>query len=239
MNISEQITALNTDKTAIANAITAKGGTLSQNAGFDTFATDIATIPSGGDPNTYANQIMTNSIVNLSAGIMDRVYTIRNSMFNGNTQLTSVFFPDSIRNVEDNAFLGCTSLLAADFSDCNLLIKIGESAFSGCSSLATVKLPTNAYWYTIVRYACFQRTAISEIEIPSSVTEIRSTAFANCSSLAKVTVLATTPPALANVNAFSGTDANLVIYVPSASVSDYQSASNWSTYASRIQAIPS
>ena len=45
MSIASQITALHTDKTAIAAAIAAKGGSLSQNAGFDTFAADITNIP--------------------------------------------------------------------------------------------------------------------------------------------------------------------------------------------------
>jgi hypothetical protein len=38
-------------------------------------------------------------------------------------------------------------------------------------------------------------------------------------------------------NAFYNTN-NCPIYVPSASVNAYKSASGWSTYASRIQAIP-
>lgn len=48
MSIATQIEALQADKTAIANAITAKGGTVNAGDGFDDFASDIATIPSGG-----------------------------------------------------------------------------------------------------------------------------------------------------------------------------------------------
>ena len=40
-----------------------------------------------------------------------------------------------------------------------------------------------------------------------------------------------------NSNAFDNTN-NCPIYVPAESVSAYQSAPNWSTHASRIQAIP-
>jgi len=47
MSIATQIQALQADKIAIANAITAKGGTVSTGDGFDDFATDIATIPAG------------------------------------------------------------------------------------------------------------------------------------------------------------------------------------------------
>ena len=48
MSIATQISALQADKTAIANAITAKGGTVGAGDGFDDFAADIATIPTGG-----------------------------------------------------------------------------------------------------------------------------------------------------------------------------------------------
>jgi len=39
------------------------------------------------------------------------------------------------------------------------------------------------------------------------------------------------------VSALENTN-NCPIYVPSASVNAYKTATNWSTYASRIQAIP-
>ena len=43
--------------------------------------------------------------------------------------------------------------------------------------------------------------------------------------------LAATPPTL-GTTAFSNIQSGCKIYVPSASLSDYQSAANWSTYAS-------
>ena len=41
----------------------------------------------------------------------------------------------------------------------------------------------------------------------------------------------TTPPALANTNAFNGISSDCIIYVPKGSLEDYQSATNWATYA--------
>ena len=46
--IAENLTRLVTARTAIGNAITAKGGTVGVNDGLEEFATDIGTIPSGG-----------------------------------------------------------------------------------------------------------------------------------------------------------------------------------------------
>jgi len=68
------------------------------------------------------------------------------------------------------------------------------------------------------------------------VTSIGNEAFDSCRSLTSVTVEATTPPTL-STDAFNSTN-NCPIYVPCDSVDTYKAASGWSTYASRIQAIP-
>lgn len=81
-------------------------------------------------------------------------------------------------------------------------------------------------------------TSLTSAIIPNGVTRIGASAFRRCASLTSVTVEATTPPTLGS-SAFSDTSGNLVIYVPSSSVGTYKAASGWSTYASRIQAIPS
>lgn len=47
MTIADEIQALSNDRTAIQNAILAKGGTVASADGFDDFASAIATIPSG------------------------------------------------------------------------------------------------------------------------------------------------------------------------------------------------
>lgn len=93
------------------------------------------------------------------------------------------------------------------------ITKIRNSAFSGCSSLTS-------------------------IEIPKIVTSIGDQAFRKCSRLKSVKVRANTPPSLGN-NAFTDTPSSLKIYVPSGSVNAYKAAKNWSTYSSKIQAIPS
>ena len=77
---------------------------------------------------------------------------------------------------------------------------------------------------------------ITSLTIPDGTTKIGYGVFYNCSRLASVTIKATTPPTLAS-DAFNNTN-NCPIYVPAESVDAYKTATNWSKYANRIQAIP-
>ena len=83
----------------------------------------------------------------------------------------------------------------------------------------------------------YQCMKLTNIIIGSNVTDIGYQAFQYCSSLTSITIKANTPPTLQNINALSSTN-NCPIYVPIGSVDTYKVASGWSTYASRIQAIP-
>ena len=102
--------------------------------------------------------------------------------------------------------------ISGDYTIPSDVTEIGNSAFRWCTSLTS-------------------------ITIPSNVTLIGSGAFYDCTSLTSVTVNNTTPPTCESL-AFGNTN-NCPIYVPAASVSTYQSTSGWSSYSSRIQAIPS
>lgn len=90
---------------------------------------------------------------------------------------------------------------------------------------------------TIGQFAFANCTSLTSIDIPSSVTSIRSGAFQGCTALTSVTVNATNPPNLAT-NSFNSTNSSFVVYVPASSLESYKTASNWKTYADRIQAIP-
>ena len=118
---------------------------------------------------------------------------------------------DGVTTINFYAFDRCVNLTSVEIS--NSVTAIGESAFNNCVRLTS-------------------------LTIPNSVTSIANFAFQSCSGLLSVTVQATNPPTI-GTNVFSYTHANLVIYVPSESVDTYKAASGWSTYADRIQAIPS
>ena len=81
----------------------------------------------------------------------------------------------------------------------------------------------------------FNCKKLRSVTIGSGVTSMGNDVFFACSNLSTVTINAAVPPTL-GTTAFGNTTCK--IKVPSGSVNAYKSATNWSTYASRIQAIP-
>lgn len=107
----------------------------------------------------------------------------------------------------------------------------GSSAFLVCTSLTDVDLPL----YPTIQEQMFQScTSLAFLDLPS-VTRIRANAFKQCSSLETVVLRSSTVVTLENVNAFNdstpfaSSGSGGTIYVPSALISSYQTATNWST----------
>ena len=80
----------------------------------------------------------------------------------GNTR-TQYTIPSSVKSIEAYAFSFCSALETVTFGDKSQLESIGRSAFSSCSNL-------------------------TGIEIPSSVTSIGDNAFSGCDKLGNITV---------------------------------------------------
>ena len=144
----------------------------------------------------------------VSAVIGDCVSNIGQRAFSYSSGLTSVTLSDSVTSLSAAAFSYCSGLTSIDIPDS--VTKIGGTVFTRCFSLTSVT-------------------------IGSGCTAIGQQAFYNCTALTSVTIEATSPPTLGS-NVFY--NSNCPIYVPSASVNAYKSASGWSNYSSRIQAIP-
>lgn len=142
-----------------------------------------------------------------------------------------------------SATIDTNSISSGVFEDCTVLnsINIGSSvtsignfAFAGCYVLTSIDIPDSVV--TISNNAFAACSGFTSIDIPSGVTTIGKYAFYNCRSLTSVTVNALTPPNI-GTSVFANTN-DCPIYVPASSVDVYKSASGWSDYASRIQAIP-
>ena len=133
------------------------------------------------------------------------------------SSLVDVIIPNSVTIIDSDAFFVCRNLKRINsnidgvFNIPSGVTEIGTYAFQGCSCLTSVVLP-------------------------ATITKIGTNSFARNSNLTSLTCLATTPP-IGDTLMLSFSD-NCLIYVPTESVEAYKSASGWSNYASRIQAIP-
>lgn len=140
----------------------------------------------------------------------------------------------AVTSLTQSAFVNNTTITSFDelqyFTGLTSIVAYG---FYGCSNLASVVFPDTLPDIGAHAFNCSGLTG--SITIPASVNHISGSAFAN-THLTTVTVLATTPPTLDNSSVFPSSVT--AIYVPAGSVSAYQAANNWSSYASIIQAIP-
>ena len=135
---------------------------------------------------------------------------IRTYAFNDCYELTSIDIPE-VTVIEANAII-CSGLTSINVPK---VTTIGLGGFSGCTSLPSIVLPC--------------------------VTTIGNSAFSRCSSLTSITLSGSTVCTL-GTNVFNDTpiaSGTGYIYVPAELVDTYKAATNWSTYASQIVAIPS
>ena len=161
--------------------------------------------------------------------IGDLTPSIGKQVFASCSNLSEVHLGNSITSIGQNAFASCTSLTNVIIPDS--VITIGSSAFQG-ANLTSIIIPNNV---TSIGASAFQQCYnLTSAVIGESVAEINNYAFSNCDNLESITILATTPPNIGNDIFYYRSS----IYVPAESVETYKTASGWSTYASRIQAIP-
>lgn len=163
--------------------------------------------------------------------IPEGVTQIKDYAFNDYSSLTSVTIPNSVTSIGQWAFEGCPNL--TDITLSNSLTSIDNSAFANCTGLTSVILPDSLTTINISAFNyCLNLTGIT---IPDKVTFIGYGAFGGCAKLTTMTVKATTPPRLGD---YAIPDETTTIYVPASSVDTYKSASGWSSFASKIQAMP-
>ena len=97
---------------------------------------------------------------------------------------TSYVIPDSVTNIGDSAFRGCSSL--SDIVIPDGVTSIGDEAFGGCTSLSSLVIPDSV---TSIGESAFDSCeSLTDIVIPNSVTSIGDSAFSGCSSLANIVI---------------------------------------------------
>lgn len=97
----------------------------------------------------------------------------------GGKNITSIVFPESLIEIEEEAFKGCENLRELVFP-INLK-HIGNEAFYGCSRIETITFPNNL---ESIGEQAFEgcgigRSWLSEVHIPTSIKQIGKEAFAH------------------------------------------------------------
>lgn len=266
MSIAAEISRIQSAKADIKAAIEAKGVTVPSSATIDTYDDYVSQISGGGGvpiPSNLSSILLDNYGNITSATIKSGTTIIETGAFHFCTKLASVTIPNSVTSIERYAFSNCQHLSSVEipsgvttisnncFSTCSALqsitmsdivTSIGDYGFSDCGKLkrlnsnvdGVLNIPTSLTSIGTRSFAsCYGFTSVN---MPNGVTTIGNYAFYNNSHLQSITIEAVTPPTLGN-NAFNNTN-NCPIYVPAASLDAYKAASGWSSYASRIQAIP-
>ena len=151
-----------------------------------------------------------NRLINTKEGIRQEI----NRAYNAEEISTSDTFNSYIQKLEEHPFYVKT-LVEGTIKNVNLpnATSIGTSAFSSCSGLTSVSFP--------------------------NATGIGNYAFSSCSSLTTIYV-GTNTSTVCTLGSYAFTDCTNLnsIYVPASLVDSYKSATNWSTYASKIKAAP-
>ena len=98
--------------------------------------------------------------------------------------ITDLFIPESITEIKDHAFHGCSGLVGVTIHDG--VAGIGVSAFESCGGLRRVRLPSGM---TSIGSALFRNCgALEEVAIPKGVTSIDGYSFQGCGEITSVTI---------------------------------------------------
>lgn len=189
--------------------------------------------------------------------IPNSVTFIGEGAFSKCSGLTSITIPNSVTTIGVAAFSDCTWLSSVFFNadSCSL----NGPIFARCHLFTSITFGNNVK--RIPGYLCENCTSLTIVTIPDSVNSIGGYAFENCSGLTSVTLgsgvtfigtaafyqcdhitqmisYAPVPPPLYNGTGFYGVPNNIPVYVPTASISNYQAAPGWSVFTNYIGIVP-
>ena len=241
---------------AIANAIRAKNGTEetykpSEMAGAITAIKDNydkligKTITEISSKVTEVGAYALYSCSNLTSADFPKAVTLNDYAFYSTSALVNINFP-LVRSIGRYTFRG------AGFENAYFpaATSIGANSFAYNTALKTAKFPKLTETAGSSFSSC---SALVSVDLPKATT-IGTYSFEKCYSLKALILRSTTACALDNTSAFNscyhilGTTNSTYnpsgskdgyIYVPSALINTYKTATNWSTYATQFRALES
>ena len=146
------------------------------------------------------------------------------------TQINQVVVGGTVTSIGNWAFYGCTNLNSVTIGD--NVHSIGNEAFGACGGITRIYIPNGVQTIGIMTFD--GDSNLEYVCIGSGITTIGNWAFADCSGLKDIGCYASTPPTVM-AKTFNGCSAIANVYVPSAKISDYKAADNWSNFGDKIK----
>ena len=249
MAISDQLTQLNTIKQNIKTAINNKGGSAGND--FNAYANAITNLPSGASSGTI---VYGKSDIVTIEPYDSTVKTIGDRDFQSWTHATGLVLGEGFETVNEYAFFQWSNATSLSLpASLKAIAQYAFSTWTKCTSI-TIKEGLDS-----VGIFALSSNICTNIEFPNSLKTVGGGCVANCNQLLKLkfgtgvtsmaaqvilgctslqefTIMALTPPTI-TVNTLQGIPTSCVIKVPSASLSAYQTAANWSAHASKMIGI--
>lgn len=150
----------------------------------------------------------------------------RTNLFADQISLVSADFPNLVRT-NDYTFYNCTKLENVNLPKASY---VGAHAYEKCVSIRKLNFPSSTTVYTEAFYGA---TSLKSVEFGVTTNFSRTNAFNGCTSFDTLILRGNEVSTLSNVNNFNGGAfaegaSGGTIYVPSALIESYKTATNWS-----------
>lgn len=213
---------LDANLTSVADAIRAKGGTNEPLSFPDGFVNAVEGIQAGGEKDTL-DAFLRNELTEYESDKVEHIFSYGMAY---NTKLTKVNFPN-LTDMGTYAFCGCSALKDVSIPKLNTA---ASAVFHDCTSLEEVQFPKLSMPGNFMFRGC-KALRICDFVIANS---IANQMFLNASSLKTVILRNSRVASLFSVDCFKNTPFESggtggTVYVPSALIESYQTATNWST----------
>jgi hypothetical protein len=156
----------------------------------------------------------------------DGITSIGTAVFQNCYGLTSLRLPAQLTSIGDYAFASCFAM-SGPLVIPSGVTTIGQFAFTNCKFTGTLELPPAL---TSIGTSAFNLLAVTSLTLPASLTSIGSAAFMQCSNLAVITNLNSTPVSI-TADVFQSVDKIACeLKVPTTALAAYQAAPVWQDF---------
>ena len=137
-----------------------------------------------------------------------------------------IIIGNRVTTIGQTAFSGCSSLTSVTIP--NSVTTIGDNAFMGCSSLISVTIPNSVT--TIGSEAFSDCTNLQKVNIGNSVKTIGEFAFNKCTNITQISSEAVVPPTCESGVFFYVNTSKCKLIVPKNSLDAYKQADQWKDF---------